>query len=216
MARGPVAGDAQELADLVSGWWGRAVAGGAMPGNNLGVTIRDYSTEDLTVHWNASICQHSGVCAGTLPEVFRPSERPWIDPDAASAPQLAAMIDTCPSGALSYTWTSTGETEAEPVVEVINAPGRERYEILVDGTLAGFTHYMPHEGSLVFDHTLIKENFSGRGLASVLVRGALDDVRATGVRIVPLCEYIAGWLPKHPDYEDLVDRDLLMRILATA
>lgn len=189
------------------------------------MTIRDYPTEGLTVHWNASICQHSGICAGTLPRVFRPSERPWIDPDAASASQLAAMIDTCPSGALSYTWTSTDEAEAAqveapgveaPVVEVVNAPERERYEILVDGAVAGFTHYMPHEGCLVFDHTLIKESYSGRGLASVLVRGALDDVRASGSRIVPLCEYMAGWLPKHPDYEDLVDRDLLMRILATA
>jgi uncharacterized Fe-S cluster protein YjdI/predicted GNAT family acetyltransferase len=184
------------------------------------MTIRDYPTEGLTVHWNARICQHSGICAGTLPRVFRPSERPWIDPDAASASQLAAMIDTCPSGALSYTWTSTDEAEAAqveaPLVEVVNAPERERYEILVDGAVAGFTHYMPHEGCLVFDHTLIKESYSGRGLASVLVRGALDDVRVSGSRIVPLCEYMAGWLPKHPDYEDLVDRDLLMRILATA
>ena len=79
------------------------------------MAIRDYPTEGLTVHWNASICQHSGICAGTLPRVFRPSERPWIDPDAASAPQLAAMIDTCPSGALSYTWTSTDEAKVAEV-----------------------------------------------------------------------------------------------------
>lgn len=84
---------------------------------------------------------------------------------------------------------------------MVNAPERKRYEILVGGALAGFTHDMPYEGCLVFDHTLIKENCSGRGLASVLVRSALDDVRASGIRIVPLFEYMAGWLPEHPDYE---------------
>lgn len=69
------------------------------------VETRDYPTEDLTIHWRPTICQHSGVCARTLPEVFRPRRRPWIDPDAATAEEIAAMIDTCPSGALGYTWT---------------------------------------------------------------------------------------------------------------
>jgi hypothetical protein len=102
------------------------------------------------------------------------------------------------------------------VIEVMDATERSRYEILVDGTFAGFTHYQPLEGALVFDHTVIKEQFAGQGLASKLVRATLDDVRARQGRIVPLCEYVAGWLEKHPDYDDLVDRDLLARILATA
>ncbi len=102
------------------------------------------------------------------------------------------------------------------MIEVLDAPERSRYEILVDGTFAGFTHYQPYEGSLVFDHTVIKEQFAGQGLASKLVRATLDDVRAQQGRIVPLCEYVAGWLEKNPDYDDLVDRDLLARILATA
>jgi hypothetical protein len=102
------------------------------------------------------------------------------------------------------------------VIEVLNATQRSRYEILVDGTFAGFTHYQPLEGSLVFDHTVIKDGFAGQGLAAKLVRATLDDVRAQQGRIVPLCEYVAGWLEKHPDYDDLVDRELLARILATA
>jgi predicted GNAT family acetyltransferase len=102
------------------------------------------------------------------------------------------------------------------VIEVLDAPERSRYEILVDGTFAGFTHYQPYEGSLVFDHTVIKDAFAGQGLASKLVRATLDDVRALKGRIVPLCEYISGWLEKHPDYDDLVDKELLARILATA
>lgn len=102
------------------------------------------------------------------------------------------------------------------MIEVLDAKERSRYEILVDGTFAGFTHYLHHEGALVFDHTVIKEQFAGQGLASTLVRATLDDVRAQKGRIVPLCEYVAAWLEKHPDYDDLVDRDLLARILATS
>jgi hypothetical protein len=102
------------------------------------------------------------------------------------------------------------------VIEVRDVTERSRYEILVDGTFAGFTHYRHHGGALVFDHTVIKEQFSGQGLASKLVHATLDDVRARDIRIVPLCEYVAGWLEKHPDYADLVDRDLLARILATS
>jgi hypothetical protein len=102
------------------------------------------------------------------------------------------------------------------VIEVRDAAERSRYEVLVDGQVAGFTHYQPYEGSLVFDHTVIHEQFAGQGLASTLIRGALGDVRAQQRRIVPLCEYVAGWLEKHPDHTDLVDRELLARILATA
>ena len=102
------------------------------------------------------------------------------------------------------------------MIEVVDAAERSRYEILVDGTYAGFTHYQHYEGSLVFDHTVIKEDFAGQGLASKLVRATLDDVRARQGEIVPLCEYVAGWLAKHPDYDDLVDRDLLARMTTTA
>jgi predicted GNAT family acetyltransferase len=49
----------------------------------------------------------------------------------------------------------------------------------------------------------------------VLARGALDDVRAHGWQIVPLCEFMAGFLAKNPEYDDLIDRALLDRILAS-
>lgn len=100
-------------------------------------------------------------------------------------------------------------------VEVRHVPERTRYQVLVDGEVAGAAHYVVHEGRLVFDHTVIDDAYAGRGLAKVLARGTLDDVRATGQRIVPLCEFMAGFLAKHPEYDDLVDHALLERILAS-
>lgn len=169
------------------------------------MATKDYPTTGITIHWNPSICQHSGVCAKTLPTVFRPSERPWIDPNGATADDIADTIDNCPSRALTYTRTT---------VEVVHKPERTRYEILVDARLAGFAHYTVVEGCYVFDHTVIKDEFGHQGLGSALARGALDDVRAQHVEIVALCPFIVGWLDRHPDYADLVDEDLTDRVSA--
>ena len=67
------------------------------------MTKRDYPTAGLTIHWDSDVCAHSGICAATLPSVFRPREKPWISPDSATADEIALTIDHCPSGALRYT-----------------------------------------------------------------------------------------------------------------
>lgn len=87
--------------------------------------------------------------------------------------------------------------------EVRKADGQ--YEIVVDGEVAGFTQFREDDGALAFPHTVVEDRFEGRGLASQLVRGALDDVRAEGRQIHPFCPYVKSWIEKHPDYRDLVD-----------
>ena len=67
------------------------------------MTVRDYSGDGITVHWNSELCQHSRRCFTGLPRVFDPQERPWVHPDAATADEVAAQIELCPSGALRYT-----------------------------------------------------------------------------------------------------------------
>lgn len=89
---------------------------------------------------------------------------------------------------------------------VRHAPDRSRYEIEVDGGTAGFTAYRDRgEQQRVFYHTRIYDAFSGQGLASRLVREALNDVRETGRRIVPLCPYVKGFLDKHQEFADIAD-----------
>ena len=79
-----------------------------------------------------------------------------------------------------------------------------RYEIHVDGVLAGFAEYNLLEGAVLFTHTEILPAFEGQGLGSKLARYALDDVRAKGVWAIPVCKFIAGYIHKHPEYIDLV------------
>lgn len=87
---------------------------------------------------------------------------------------------------------------------VADNPEASRYEISVDGVLAGYTEYIDKGTLLVFPHTEIFEAFAGRGLAATLVTEALDDVRSRGLLIRPDCPYVAGFLRKHRDYRDLV------------
>ena len=74
----------------------------------------------------------------------------------------------------------------------------ERYEIHVGDVLAGYTEFEPDaRGRLVFPHTVIDPAFRGRGLAGVLVEGAMTDAAARGETVVPVCPVVAGWLRKN-------------------
>ena len=81
----------------------------------------------------------------------------------------------------------------------------DRYEIVVDGVVAGYTTFREDDGALAFPHTVVEEEFEGQGLASRLVREALDDVRARERTIHPFCPYVRSWIEKHDGYRDLVD-----------
>ncbi|MGE3276870.1 MAG: (4Fe-4S)-binding protein [Vicinamibacterales bacterium] len=67
-----------------------------------GPITKRYSRGDLTVIWQPAICAHSGVCARGLPAVFDPRRKPWIVLDGPTNDEIAAQIDRCPSGALTY------------------------------------------------------------------------------------------------------------------
>lgn len=62
----------------------------------------DYKGPKITIHDNRGICAHAGRCTDGLPAVFHLNEEPWIHPDSASAEEIIATINQCPSGALSY------------------------------------------------------------------------------------------------------------------
>jgi uncharacterized Fe-S cluster protein YjdI/CDGSH-type Zn-finger protein len=73
------------------------------------MTTRDYEGDGIVVHWDSERCLHSERCFTGAPTVFDPQARPWVQPDGLDADALAAVIDTCPSAALTYTRTDGGE-----------------------------------------------------------------------------------------------------------
>jgi predicted GNAT family acetyltransferase len=92
--------------------------------------------------------------------------------------------------------------------DVRNNRARSRYEIVVDGAVAGFLQYTMRGGRVLLTHTAIPDANSGKGLGTTLVRGALDDVRERGLRMVPVCPFVERFVERHPDYDDLVDHEM--------
>jgi uncharacterized protein len=89
-------------------------------------------------------------------------------------------------------------------IEIVHVPENSRYEIRLDGETVGYTEAKERDdGVVLFSHTEVDDGHEGEGLASKLVAGALDDVRAKGRRIEVTCEYILGFIVKHPKYLDL-------------
>ncbi|WP_242901340.1 GNAT family N-acetyltransferase [Actinomadura terrae] len=88
--------------------------------------------------------------------------------------------------------------------EITDNAEQGRYEIRVDGELAGFAEYKAEPGRLVLTHTEVLPAFEGKGVGGALARGALDDVRAKGLSVVPRCPFVKTWIDRHPDYQDLV------------
>jgi uncharacterized protein len=90
------------------------------------------------------------------------------------------------------------------MANVVHNPDQSRYEIHVDGAVAGFTQYRSTLGVIDFIHTEIDDAHEGQGLGGQLARGALDDVRASGQKVIATCPFIKGWIAKHEDYQDLL------------
>ncbi len=93
-------------------------------------------------------------------------------------------------------------TASEP--RVVDHAEAHRFEVRVDGAVAGYAEYRRRGGAVAFTHTVVDEAYEGRGLASVLARGALDAVREEGSAVLPFCPFIRSWIQRHPEYTELV------------
>lgn len=94
--------------------------------------------------------------------------------------------------------------EGDDGVEVVDSVEHHRYEIHVAGRLAGFAAYRRGSDRRTFTHTEIDPAYEGRGLGSQLARAALDSTRSLGLLVVPLCPFIAGYIDRHPEFQDLL------------
>jgi predicted GNAT family acetyltransferase len=88
-------------------------------------------------------------------------------------------------------------------IEVRHNQAAQRFEAGTDEGLA-MAVYRPGAGVITFTHTEVPEALEGRGIGSRLARTALDYARAEGLKVRPLCPFIAGYIQRHPEYQDLV------------
>jgi len=95
----------------------------------------------------------------------------------------------------------------DPTSAISDATAAERYEIRLDGELAGFAQYRLRPGLIAFVHTEIDDRFGGRGLASRLIAFALDDARERHLEVLPFCPFVNGYIQRHREYVDLVPEE---------
>ncbi len=88
-------------------------------------------------------------------------------------------------------------------VAVIHDQEAQRFEASIESFHALIT-YRRLGDHITFLHTEVPPPLEGRGLAGKLTRAALDFARAARLRVVPLCPYVADYIRKHAEYQDLV------------
>jgi predicted GNAT family acetyltransferase len=96
------------------------------------------------------------------------------------------------------------ESSAAPAPVFTDNPEQSRYEMHVDGELAGFVTYHRRDQAISLLHTQVEPAFRGDHLATQLARFALDDAAKRNLAVLPFCPYISSWIRKHPEYADLV------------
>ena len=92
-------------------------------------------------------------------------------------------------------------------VTVRDNPAELRYEARRGDSLLGQIRYRTEPGLVVLVHTDVDNSVEGSGVGSALVAGALDDIRSRGLRVVPVCPFVAAYIRRHPEYSPLVAPD---------
>lgn len=87
--------------------------------------------------------------------------------------------------------------------EIIDNRKHQRYELSADGHIA-HVDYVRAPGTITFAHTIVPEELGRRGIGSKLAQRVLDDARRTAEKVIPQCPFIAAYIGKHPEYQDLV------------
>ncbi len=96
---------------------------------------KEYDNGELIVVWKPRKCIHSEICVKTLPQVYRPKEKPWIKPEKASVEALMEQIDRCPSAALTYYSKNNLENKKETMSEGTKVEIMANGPLLVHGQL---------------------------------------------------------------------------------
>ncbi|MFC9996507.1 GNAT family N-acetyltransferase [Nocardia sp. NPDC127526] len=95
-------------------------------------------------------------------------------------------------------------SESDASIEVRKNTELDRFELYVDGYLAGVTSYQDTANERAFVHTEIYPQYEGQGFGRKLVQGALERTRDEAYGILPLCPMVHHFVESRPEYLALV------------
>ena len=88
---------------------------------------------------------------------------------------------------------------------IIDNKAQHRFELDVEGHVAK-SFYGIENGVITFIHTEVPSELGGKGIGSRLIKGALDQVRASGLKVIAECPFVKAYIENHPEYADLLQR----------
>lgn len=89
-------------------------------------------------------------------------------------------------------------------LEVENNKSKNQFEASLDGKTALIRYRTEADGTLNLFHTEVPDEFEGRGVGSHLVKAALEQIKADNVKINPSCPFVAAFVKRHSEYQNLV------------
>lgn len=95
------------------------------------------------------------------------------------------------------------ESDIEQIV-IRDNPAASRYETRIGDQVAVLEYEFDGAKQIALIHTEVPSALEGRGIAGKIVRFALDDARARGLEVIPVCPYVVSYLKRHPDDLDVV------------
>jgi hypothetical protein len=93
--------------------------------------------------------------------------------------------------------------DSEKTLDITHNQAAKRFETSIDDQ-TGYISYQERGDTLVYDHTIVPQSLGGRGVGSALVKHALDYAREHNKKVVPQCSFVASYINKHSDYQDLI------------
>ena len=153
---------------------------------------KTYAGTTIEIGFDHKRCIHARNCYLKLPKVFDPERRPWVDPDAAPAEEIAAMIRTCPSGALSFSRLDGEKDEAPPGINRMamleNGPNAFHGSLSIDGvamTRATICRCGQTANPPYCDQSHVKSGFRATGEPAESGKDAPGDDPGETVEIIP-------------------------------
>ena len=98
---------------------------------------------------------------------------------------------------------SMSNQNSKQELNIVHNEQGKRFETSIDGH-TGYISYQDRGDKLVYDHTIVPDELGGRGVGSALVKYALNYARENDKKIVPQCSFVASYIDKHPEYQDLL------------
>lgn len=92
--------------------------------------------------------------------------------------------------------------------QLINNKEKKRYEFQIDEHIAVIEYIKSAKGEVFLTHTQVPSELEGKGIGSSLVLKVLQDIEKQGLRVVPLCPFVAAYIKRHPEWKKLVSEGI--------